>query len=321
MTRVRWFPHILLVLAVVVGIAYAQESRDGAMENKSSKASSDRVVMKVGGVPITQKEFESTIGDIEPKGGDPEKEAEEKDRRRLGDDYASVLMLSQLAAAHHLDSTPDIQQKLAVARIQILSDAQFARLLDQTKASDAELKAYYEAHLSDFDRVRIRRLFIWKMGEGSKNTRGLPPEEAKARAAAILQAPAEEGLKLAERFKGSDQGLFDDTALPFARDQLPGNLDKVVFSLKAGQWGQAEDTPDRVILVYMAARDRQPLSDVSSLVGRLVQGEKMQKQLAELKKKTGIWMDEQYFGKGSAVTAEPGEQRRMSDAPGNSGNQ
>jgi hypothetical protein len=76
-----------------------------------------------------------------------------------------------------------------------------------------------------------------------------------------------------------------------------------------------------LILVYLVGRDRQPLSDVSSLVTKLVQGEKMQKQLDGLRQKTGIWMDEEYFGRGSAVTAEPGEQRRMSDAPLNSGNQ
>jgi len=44
-------------------------------------------------------------------------------------------------------------------------------------------------------------------------------------------------------------------------------------------------------------------------------------EIDELKKKAGIWMDEQYFGKGSAVTTEPGEQRRMSGAPSKSGNQ
>ena len=281
--------------------------------------------MKVGGAQVTEKEFESTIGDIEPKGGGDADKAEEteKNRRRLGDDYASVLMLSQLALANHLDSTPEIRQKLAVARLQILSDAQFARLLDQTKASPNEVNDYYQAHLPDFARVEVRRLFIWKVGEGSKNTRGLSPEDAKARAAAIMQSSASGGdsIKLAELFKGSDQGILDDPPVTFVRGQLPAKLEKVAFTMKPGDWVEAEDTPDHLILIYLVKRDLQPLSDVNSLVARLVQGEKMQKQLDELKKKTGIWMDEKYFGSGSTVTAEPGEQRRLSDAPANSGNQ
>lgn len=279
--------------------------------------------MKVGGVQVNKQEFESTIGDIEPQ-ADPDKgEAGDKDRRRLGDDYASVLMLSQMAVANHLDTTPEIRQKLAVARLQILSDAQFARLLNQTKPSSEEIKDYYLAHGADFDRVNIRRLFIWKTGGASKNSHGLPAEDAKARAAAILQASASGGdaVKLAEMFKGTDQGIFDDQPLPFVRGQLPANLDKAAFTMKVGQWVQAEDTPDHLILVYLAGRDRQPLSEVNSLVAKLVQGEKMQAKIDELKKKAGIWMDEQYFGKGSAVTTEPGEQRRMSGAPSKSGNQ
>jgi parvulin-like peptidyl-prolyl isomerase len=324
--------HHCLVLALVVGFGYAQESGNQAAESKSAPTSatakktppaSDRVVMKVGGVQVKKAEFESTIGDIEPQGEPDKGEATEKDRRRMGDDYASVLMLSQLAAANHLDSTPEIRQKLAVARLQILSDAQFARLLNQTKPSSTEVNAYYQAHLSDFDRVQVRRLFIWKVGGGSKNSRGLPAEGAKAREAAILQSSASGGdsVKLAEMFKGSDQGILDDQPLTFVRGQLPAKLDKVAFTMKPGQWAEAEDTPDHLILVYLVGRDRQPLSEVNSLVTKLVQGEKMQAKLTELKKKAGIWMDEQYFGRGGAMTTDPGEQRPMSSAPSKSGNQ
>jgi len=316
----------------VVGVGYSQESQNPSTKATSAPASTTKkgiaasdnhVVMKVGGVPVTQKEFEATIGDIEPK-GDPDKgEAGEKDRRRLGDDYSSVLMLSQLALASHLDATPEVRQKLEVARLQILSDAEFSRLLEQTKPSANEVNDYYMAHLPDFDRVRVRRLFIWKMGGGSKNTRGLPPEQAEARAAAILQASAsgDDSLKLAEMFKGSDLGLLDDPPVTFIRGQLPAKLDKAAFTMKPGQWVEAEDTPDRKILIYLAGRDRQPLPEVSSQVSKLVQGEKMKKELEELRKKTGIWMNEDYFGRGSAVTTEPGEQRRTSGAPPDSGTQ
>ena len=69
------------------------------MSAKTTSAGSDRVILKVGDVQVTEAEFESRISDIEPQGGDPDKDSvTEKDRRKLGDDYASVLMLSQQAA-------------------------------------------------------------------------------------------------------------------------------------------------------------------------------------------------------------------------------
>jgi parvulin-like peptidyl-prolyl isomerase len=315
------FIHFLLLTGVAT-FGVAQDSGNGKPESKpptsatakKTDPSPERVIMKVGGVKVTRAEYESTIGEIEPQRDPDRAEDAEKDRRRFGDDYASVLMLSQQAAANHLDSSPDVRQKLEVARLQILSDAQFAKLMSQTKASPDEVRRYYDAHLSEFDRVRLRRLFIWKVGGGSKNTRGLPPEDAKARAAAILQASASGGdpVKLAQVFQDSDMGIFDAQPLTFVRGQLPAILDKVAFTLKVGQWAEAEDTADHLILIYLVARDRQPLPEVTSLIEKLVQGEKMQVKLDELKKKTGIWLDESYFGSGSAVAKDPGEHQPVS---------
>jgi parvulin-like peptidyl-prolyl isomerase len=191
-----------------------------------------------------------------------------------------------------------------------------------TKPSSQELAAYYQKHASEFDRVQIRRLFIWKVGEGSKNTHGLSPADAKARAAAILQASASGGdaEKLAQMFGESDQGIFDAQPLPFVRGQLPASMDKVAFTMKPGTWEEAEDTKDHLILIWLVGRDRQPLPDVASLVEKMVQGDKMEAKLNELKKKTGIWMDKEYFSSGSGVANDPGEQRPVSDPPSMSEN-
>lgn len=322
MTCTRVVSCHFLLLTVVVSLGLAQNSGNEKSESKSTASttakkggtSADRVIIKVGGVQVTRGQYESEIGDIEPK-VDPDKaEAAEKDRRKFGDDYASVLMLSQQAVVNHLDSSPEVRRQLEVARMQILSDAQFARLMSQTKASKEEVSRYYDAHLSEFDRVRLRRLFIWKVGGASKNTKGLPAEDAKARAAAILQESASGGdaVKLAQVFQDTDTGIFDAQPLPFVRGQLPAFMDKVAFTMKPGRWAEAEDTPDHVILVYLEGRDREPLAEVSSLVEKLVQGGKMQVKLDELKKKSDVWLDESYFGSGSAVAKEPGEQRPVS---------
>lgn len=255
------------------------------------------------------------IGDIEPQGDADKPGTDDKDRRRLGDDYASVLMLSQQAVADHLDASPEIRRQLAVDRLQILSDAQFASLLRQSKPSAEEISQYYSAHLADYDRVQLRRLFIWKTGPGSANTHGLTPEAARARADAILQAAASGGdpEKLTDAFKGSDEGMLDAEPIPFTRGALSPKLEKVAFALKPGEWAEGEDAPDKLILFHMVERDRRPLAEVSSLIEQRVQGQKMQAKLDELKKKAGIWMDEKYFG--AAVAEVPGEQGAASNPP------
>jgi parvulin-like peptidyl-prolyl isomerase len=303
---------LLLLIAILVGVVFAQETGEKPAKNSSSP--SDRVVMKVGDKQVTQAEFEYMIGELEPK-GDPDKGTDaDKDRRKLGDDYISVLLLSRQALANHLDQTPDIKRQLDVQRMQILSDAQFAEFMRQSTPTAQEISQYYTAHQADFDRVRVQRLFIWKVGTGSKNTKGLAPAVARERADAIIRPSAgTDSEKLAEAFVDSDDGLLDTSPVIFVRGELPPKLETLAFSLKEGQWSEAEETPDRIFLLHLVKRDRRPLTEISSLISQRLQNQKLQAKLSDLKKQSGIWMDEDYFG--PAVATVPDAQESSPEQP------
>jgi parvulin-like peptidyl-prolyl isomerase len=261
-------------------------------------------------VEVTEAEFESRIAAIEPQ-ADPDKDsATGKDRRKLGDDYASVLMLSQQAVANHLDSSPEVSRQLAIARMQVLSDAEFESLMRKAAPSSEEISQYYSAHLADYDEVQIRRLFIWKQRDNSKTAPVLSSQAARASADQIRKeyASGTDVKKLSEDVRRSGEGMLDPEPLTFPRGELPPQLEKVAFTLKEGEWSEVEDTPARLLLIQLVKRDRQQLGQVSARIEKNLQGEKMQALLDDLKKKAGIWMDEQYFG--TAVAPVPGAQRR-----------
>jgi hypothetical protein len=261
------------------------------------------VILKVGNLQVTEEEFESRIKMIEGSGGDPDKEeTSAKSRRRLGDDYASVLMLSQQAVAHNLESSPDVAQQLAIARMQTLSDAEFAALMRQAEPSLEEVNHYYSAHLSDYDEVRIRRLFIWKRRGNSKGGTAVSTEAARTHAEQIRKASAAgtSAEKLSEDLRKAEEGMLDPAPLNFSRAELPPEMEKVAFALKPGEWSEVDDTPSRLLLIQLVSADRKQLGQVSSHIEKSLQGEKMQALLNDLKKKAGIWMDEQYFGAAAA---------------------
>ena len=321
--RVGIAPYLILFSLVAV-VSHAQEpaGTNPATANsistpaKQGTPGSDRVILKVGNLPVTQGEFESRISDLEGQGSDSEKEGvSQKDRQKFGDDYASVLMLSQQAIANHLDSSPEVTRKLAIARMQVLSDAEFASLMRQAQPTSEEVSQYYAAHLSDYDEVQIRRLFIWKQREGAKAVPALSSQAARARADQVRQAYASgtDVKKLSEDLTKSGEGMLDPVPLPFPRGELLGQMDKVVFSMKQGEWSEVEDTPARLLLVQLVKRDRKQIGEVSASIEKDLQAQKMQALLDDLKKKAGIWMDEQYFG--TAVAPVPGAQRRNSDPP------
>jgi parvulin-like peptidyl-prolyl isomerase len=266
-------------------------------------------------VEVTEAEFESRIAAIEPQ-ADPDKDsATGKDRRKLGDDYASVLMLSQQAVANHLDSSPEVSRQLAIARMQVLSDAEFESLMRKAAPSSEEISQYYSAHLADYDEVQIRRLFIWKQRGNVKTAPVLSSAAAKARADQIRQANAAgtNVAQLSDDLRKSGDGMLDPKPLSFPRGELPPAMEKAVFLLKEGEWGEVEDTPARLLLIQLVKRDRRQLGQVSSEIEKELQGQKMDALLDDLKKKAGIWLDKQYFG--TAVAPVPGAQRRDTNPP------
>ena len=314
---------ILLALVAVAGCAQETVGTNPAPSSANSVSSSsqaaslgsDRVILKVGNLQVTEGEFESRISAIEGQGGDPDKGVSEKDRRKLGDDYASVLMLSQQAVASHLDSSPEVSRQLAIARMQVLSDAEFASLMSQAKPTFEEVSQYYSAHLSDYDQVRIRRLFIWKRRDNSKDGTVVSSQAARARADQIRQAYASstDVKKLSADLIKSGDGMLDPEPLTFSRGGLSPAIEKVAFALKEGEWSEAQDTPAAFLLIQLVKRDRRQLGQVSSSIEKNLQGQKLEAILDDLKKKAGIWMDQQYFG--TAVAPVPGAQRRNSDPP------
>jgi hypothetical protein len=88
-------------------------------------------------------------------------------------------------------------------------------------------------------------------------------------------------------------------------------MEKAAFAIREGEWSQVEDTPDSILLVQLVKRDRRQLGEVSYLIEKQLQGEKMQAMLDDLKKSTGIWMDQEYFG--TAVAPVPGAKRQVSN--------
>jgi hypothetical protein len=303
----------------VAAVSHAQTSSSANTSTSSGSPKTapetSHVVLKVGDAQVTEEEFESRVKDIEPQGDSEENAPVVKDRRKLGDDYASVLMLYQQALASHLDSSPEVIRELAVARMQVLSDAEFASLMRQAKPTFEEVSQYYAAHLSDYDEVQLRRLFIWKQRENSKNAPVLTSQAVRTRADQVRQAysAGTSAQKLADDLRKSGDGMLDPNPLSFPRGELSPAMEKAVFSLKEGEWGEVEDTPARLLVIQLVKRDRQQLGQVSSHIETELQAQKLQAMLDDLKKKAGIWMDEQYFG--TAVAPVPGAQRRNSNPP------
>jgi parvulin-like peptidyl-prolyl isomerase len=304
--RLVYRAFLLSVCFAAIGQAQAQpgdsskpaENASSTSTTSTSSANKDKVILKDGDLQITQGTFEQYISDLETTQG-----AADLSRKSLAENYSSLLMLSQQAKANNLQDNPLVQRQMAIDRMQILSNAEFTRLKQQAQPTPQQIKAYYDAHLEDYDVVQIRRVFIM----GNPNATGSPnltPERAKAMAAQVKQAIASKQDVFAI-IKSTPHGLTDVVAdtdpLTFQRGELPPQMDKAAFGLKEGQWTQLADGPNEFVFIQLVKNSRKDLNDVSSQIQKKLEADNLRDELKALKEKTGIWMDEEYFASKAPV--------------------
>ena len=180
--------------------------------------------------------------------------------------------------------------------MQILSNAEFARLKKKRRLRRPQIKAYYDAHLDDYDVVNIRRVFILAIptAEGEALTR----EQAKAMAEAVKSADRRQERRDCDHQRNSawpTDVVADPIRFPFSAEPCRPTMDKAAFALKEGEWTQLSDNPDEFVFIQLVNRSRKPLDEVSSQIEKQLQAEHLREELNALKSKTGVWMDEEYF--------------------------
>lgn len=316
-----------IVLLIVLAAACQAQAQPGSKPDSSPAADSDspktstppagqRVVLKVGDLQITQAAFEQYLSDLEAQQGPAD-----LSRKKLGDNYASMLVLSQQAQANHLETSPEVLRQLAIDRMQILSNAEFARLKAQTTPTPEQIKSYYDTHLDDFQAADIRRIFIWTGQPGAKN-QTLTPEKAKQLAADIRQAQKTGGdidKLIRDTPHGPEEIVADQSPISFRRGELPGKMDQAVFALKEGQWAEFNNGPGSYAFIQLVKRTYVSFQEVSPQIAKKLQNEKLREELAHLKQQTGVWMDESYFAskapapEATAGHQEPGEEKSSTE--------
>jgi len=294
---------VMVVLACVCSAQAQPGAESGAADASAAKTSAappdQRVVLKIGNQQITQAAFEQYLADLEAQQGPAS-----LSREKLGENYASLLVLSQQAVANNLESSPEVLRQLAIDRIQILSNAEFARLKAEATPTPAQIRAYYDAHASDFDLVQIRRIFIWPGAPGSKNR--LTTQQAQALGEAIHHAYTTGGdvnQVINDTPHSSEDVVVDKQPLVFERGELPPAMDKAVFALKEGEWTEFNNEPGSYAFVQVVKRTRESLADVTPRITKELQNEALRQKLAALKSKAGVWMDQAYFERKSPASA------------------
>lgn len=311
---------IILLAAFLVPAAAGQKSGTPAKPAKSPAASSvtpesratangaataDKVVMKVGASQVTQSEIDSIISNLSPQA---QQTLAAQGRRPLGDEYAKVLLLSQQAVNDHLESSPEVHRRIELQRIQTLAQAEYEKMEGEVKVSPDEIGKYFAAHQPEYETAQVREYVVRKKPAGAKEgTVGLTPEEATAKAEAIRKALAggTNPKKVVQDFAMPNVVMSDPEPRTIRRGQLLPALDNAAFELKDGQVSDSLDTPQALVFLQVVGHHHADQKEVAADIENTLRQQKLDAELAGLRNKTNVWMDEDYFKGSTATPAAP----------------
>ena len=110
---------------------------------------------------VTRADFEKLINAVQPN-------LPEGAKRQIAERYAQMLYLAEKAHEAGLDQGPGFDEKLSIARLQLLAQLGGTRVHDDaTKVTDGEIANYYQEHTAEFQTISFDRLRIPKQKQAA----------------------------------------------------------------------------------------------------------------------------------------------------------
>lgn len=303
---------VVIVLAVAFGLnslrgnaplsASKPFTGDKAGAGSSAAAADDKVIMRVNGQPVTEREFalmlQSAPEQARPFYSTPE------GRRAIADEIAKVKILEQEAKNMGLDDDAEIRTQLAMMRAQLMAGKALEKIVDQK--SEEKIRAEYEKEKTGT--MSLRHIVIAYQGgqmPGRGGAQAPAPEAAMQKANAIV-AKIRGGADFATtaRAESDDERTAPNGGMlgPFQAGQLPPEIASVVTKLQPGQ----VSAPVKTELGLHIFKVEQPtLEDLRPMISQRVRQESAKVEIERLQKGAKIDLDPQFFPPAPAQPAQP----------------
>ncbi|MGH9430045.1 MAG: peptidylprolyl isomerase [Terriglobia bacterium] len=262
----------------------------------ASEPAASSVVLKVGNESVTKGDIDYLLGTLSPQA---QKSVESRGKRSVGDQYVVMMVLYQAGLGEHLDQSEPYRKEMTQHRRQVLAQLEYQRLLSKVQITQPEIGQYYSSHADEFREAKVRQVAIRLKAEGGgASGQGLTVEQAQAKATEIRGALASglDPAKVAQQYAvpnevviSADPQTIEDTP------RLPPFV-KEVFSLGIGQFTKPAQASGALVMLQVTGQSKMSLTDASSSIEQTLRQQKMESQLAAMKTKANIWMDQAYFG-------------------------
>jgi peptidyl-prolyl cis-trans isomerase C len=274
----------------------------------------DKVVRTVGTETVTVAQYDQLINSL------PEQyraAARGPGKRQVLEQLINLKAMAQEARKRKLDQDPLYVAQLAFQAENILAGILFRDLSTNLKIDDAELHKAYDAHTSDYERVKARHILIRMKGSAMPLGKGkteLSDEEALAKAndlrAKILAGGDFSALAKAESDDAGSGANGGDLNF-FGHGQMVPPFEKAAFALPVGQVSEPVKSQFGYHLIIVDKHETRSFEDVKPELEKKLRPELAKQAVDSVRKQTPVKIDDSFFG---PATPEPAAKPTLTPA-------
>jgi peptidyl-prolyl cis-trans isomerase C len=291
---------LVIILAVCFGLAAVRPNLPPRASTPFSEEAgvlpNERVVMKVNGEPVTEREFQEFLqqapDEAKPFYNSPQ------GRPILAQQLVKLKALEQEGRRLGVDKDPEAITRMKMARAQMMAAFALQKLVAQP--NDARLKAEYEKQKSNFETVELSHILIAYQGSAAKPRSGqvLTLDQAMKKADAI-EAQLAKGVDFAQiaRTESDDLGSANTGGMlgPVEPAGLPPELQRVVFTLREGEVSKPVRSPYGVHIFKAGSKQGRRFDEVKGMFVEKMRREDADLMINKLQKEAKVELDPKFF--------------------------
>jgi hypothetical protein len=310
-------PEDAIVLTITGVCPAGTAARTGTAKTGDTKSSASTAKKPADcKTTITRREFEKIASGLSPN-------VTPQLKRQLSTALPKFMAMSEAAKKKGLDKTPQFQETLKVAKMQILT-TQLQRSVQEEadKVSDDEIAAYYKKNPEAYQQFSLDRIFIPRNkqveAEPATDEDKMTEEQKKAKEdadKAKQEHDQQELDKLADSLrdraaKGEDFTKLQKEAFDAAGMKMDSptiNLPKVrrtglppaqasVFDLKVGEVSPVISDNGGHYIYKVVSKDTLPLDQVSQEIHNTLKSQRMKDMMEKYTNSYHVDTNEAYFG-------------------------
>lgn len=264
-----------------------------------SNITPDTVVLTIGTQTLTRAQFETLLAALAANGRPARTEAQ---KRQVAEQYAELEVMVQEARRRKLDQDPEVKQMMSIQSDSMLANTLAKHISEDTHFTELDLRAYYDAHKSDFEEAKGSHILIRFKGSSvplKANEKDLTPEEALAKAQDLrkqILAGADfatlaktESDDAGSAVKGGDLGTFH-------KGQMVPAFDQAAFAVPVGQVSEPVKTQFGYHLIKITERNSRSFEESKAQIERDLKPEMTREAVNQIKAHTAVTLNDAYFG-------------------------